>query len=146
MFFSANGEKFREAHQDLVRFVLNQAGRFLEPHIRIYCFYSPTARSRQSGVAGILNFNTHSQKIISEIVFPPIGYVMSLNKISPDERLFDITFFAKYHYNELKELELNLPYLPIYTYFPGDYRSNKEVVSNRHVKKLMGIRQEPHSF
>ena len=132
MFFSANGEKFREAQQDLVRFVLNREGRFLEPHIRIYCFYNPSARSRQSGVSGVLNFKTHSQKIISEIVFPPMGYVMSLNRISPDERLFDITFFSKYQYNDWKEFSLMLPSLPIYTYLPGDYRSKKEVLSNRH--------------
>ena len=135
MFFSANGEKFREAQQELVRFVLNKKGRFLEPHIRIYCFYSPSARSRQSGVSGVLNFYTHSQKIISEIVFPPMGYVMSFNQISPDERLFDITFFANYHYNDWKELGLRLPSLPIYTYLPGDYRSKKEVLSDRHKQK-----------
>ncbi len=131
MFFSVNGEKFREAQQDLVRFVLNKDGRFIEPHIRIYCFYSPSARSRQSGVAGVLNFHTHSQKIISEIVFPPMGYVMSLNKISPDDRLFDITFLANYQYNDWKEFGLRLLSLPIYTYFPGDYRSRKEVLENR---------------
>jgi hypothetical protein len=95
MFFSANGEKFREAQQDLVRFVLNKEGRFLEPHIRMYCFY---------------------------------------NRISPDERLFDITFFSEYQYNDWKELGLRLPSLPIYTYFPGDYRSKNEVLSNRHQK------------
>jgi len=131
MFFSANGEKFREAQQDLVRFVLNKEARYLEPHIRIYAFYSPSRRSRQSGVSGVLNFNTHSHKIISEIVFPPMGYVMSLNNIAPDKRLFDITFFSEYQYNDWKELSLKMPRLPIYTYFPGDYRSRSEVLKNR---------------
>ena len=131
MFFSTNGEKFREAQQNLVRFVLNKESRFLDPHIRIYCFYSPSARSRHSGVAGVLNFHAHSQKIISEIIFPPMGYVMSLNRIKPDERLFDITFFSRYQYNDWKEFGLRLPSLPIYTYFPGDYRSKKQVLGNR---------------
>lgn len=131
MFFSANGEKFREAQQELVRFVLNKESRFLEPHIHIYCFYSPSARSRQSGVSGVLNIETHTHKIISEIVFPPMGYVMSLNQVSPDERLFDITFFSRYQYSYSKEFGLRLPTLPIYTYFPGDYRSKKEVLSSR---------------
>ena len=131
MFFSTNGEKFREAQQGLVRFVLNKENKFLDPHIRIYCFYNPTARSRQSGVAGILNFHTHSSRIISEIIFPPMGYVMSLNNIKPDERLFDITFFSNYRYNDWKEFGLRLPSLPIYTYLPGDYRSRKEVLEER---------------
>ena len=131
MFFSANGEKSREAQQDLVRFVLNKDRSFLEPHIRIYCFHSPTARSRQSGVSGVLDLKTHSQRIISEVIFPPMGYVMSLNRISPDEKLFDITFFSRYQYNDWKEFDLRLPTLPIFTYLPGDYRSKKEVLSNR---------------
>lgn len=131
MFFSANGEKFREAQQNLVRFVLNKEDRFLDPAIHIFCFYSPSARSRQSGVSGVLNIETHSHKIISEIVFPPMGYVMSLNQEIPDERLFDISFFSMYRYNDWKEFGLRLPTLPIYTYFPGDYRSRKEVLSNR---------------
>ena len=131
MFFSANGERFRDAQQGLVRFALNKENRFLDPHIRIYCFYSPSLRSRQSGVSGVLNFNSHSHKIISEIVFPPMGYVMSFDKIPPDEKLFDITFFSEYEYNDCKELSLKLPSLPIFTYFPGDYRSRDEVLKNR---------------
>jgi len=131
MFFSTNGEKFREAQPNLARFVLNKESKFLDPHIRIYCFYSPSGRSRHSGVAGVLNFQTHTQKILSEIVFPPMGYVMSLNRIKPDERLFDMTFFSEYHYNDWKELGLRLPSLPIYTYLPGDYRNKNEVLDNR---------------
>jgi hypothetical protein len=131
MFFSTNGDKFREAQQSLVRFVLNKDSKYMEPHIRIYCFYSPSARSRHSGVAGVLNLNTHTQKIMSEIVFPPMGYVMSFNHLRPDERLFDITFFSEFSYNDYKEFGLRLPTLPVYTYFPGDYRSREEVLADR---------------
>lgn len=128
MFFSTNGEEFRKAQQDLVRFVKNKEARFIDSDIRIYCFYSPSPRSRHSGVAGVVNFNDHSHKIISEIVFPPMGYVMVLDGLPPDGPLFDITFFSKYQYNDRKELGLRMPTLPIYTYFPGDYRSKVDVL------------------
>ena len=134
MFFSTNGAQFRESHEDLVRFVLNKESRFIDPHIRIYCFFNPSDRSRQSGVAGILNIHTHTTKLMSEIVFPPMGYVMSFNEIKPDVRLFDITFFAKYCFNDWKELGLRLPSLPIYTHFPGDYRSRDKVLEDRNAK------------
>lgn len=131
MFFSINGDKFREAQPDLVRFVLNKESRFLNSDIRIYCFFNPTARSRHSGASGVLNFETHEAKIISEVIFPPMGYVMSHDSIKPDKRLFDISFFSEYHYNDWKELGLCLPTLPIYTYLPGDYRNRKEVLRTK---------------
>jgi hypothetical protein len=127
MFFSTNGDKFREVHPNLLRFILNKEAQHLGPDMKIYCFFNPTGRSRNTGVAGVLDINRHTSKIISEIVFPPMGYVMSFNQIKPDERLFDISFFSEYRYNDWKELSLKLPVLPIYTFLPGDYRSKREV-------------------
>jgi len=136
MFFSTNGDKFREAHEGLVRFVLNRESRFIDPTIRIYCFFNPSDRSRQSGVAGILNVHTRTTMIISEIVFPPMGYLMTLNEVKPDNRLFDITFFAGYCYDDLKELALRLPSMPIYTHFPADYRSRADVLEHRKARSI----------
>lgn len=127
MFFSTNGERFREAQPELVKFVLDKNAKFIDPKINIYCFLNPSDRSRQTGIAGILDINSHTSKIISEIAFPPIGYVMTMHSASPDEKLFDISFFANYGYDEWKEFGFKLPVLPIYSPLPCDY-------SNRHVK------------
>lgn len=128
MFFSTNGSQFSEAQPDLVRFVLNKESRFIDPSIGIYCFFNPSNLSRQTGAAGIIDFHSHTTKVISEIVFPPMGYVMTFGHIKPDKRLFDISFFSSFLYDDWKELGLRLPALPIYTPFPGDYRSRTEVL------------------
>ena len=68
--------------------------------------------------------------ILSETTFPPFGFVMTFNSPSPDDRLTDITYFAKYPYKELRTLWLQLPVLPIYTAFPGDYRPREQVLKD----------------
>ncbi len=130
MFFSVNANNFKDVQKELVRFVLNKDAVGIEPQIHIYCFLNPSKVSRQSGVSGLLDFKKHRTKIISEIIFFPFGYILSLNEIKPDDRLAEITFFSGYHYNERKEIHLKLPYLPIYSYLPGDYRNEQEITAH----------------
>jgi hypothetical protein len=68
--------------------------------------------------------------ILSETTFPPFGYVMTFNSPSPDDRLTDITYFAEYEYNQEGTLSLKLPVLPVYTFFPADYRSRDQVLKD----------------
>ena len=130
MFFSANGPHFSEAHQDLVRFVRNPSASGIDPKYRIYAYFNASGRSRQSGVASVLNFDTHTIRVMSEIAFPPLGYLMTFESNPPDDRPVDISFMAKYHYHDWKPLSLRLPVLPIYTAFPGDYRDRKRVLQD----------------
>ena len=45
----------------------------------------------------------------------------------PDRRLYEITYFSRYGYEEYRSVYLKLPVLPTHTYLPGDYRSRKEI-------------------
>jgi hypothetical protein len=54
---------------------------------------------------------------------------MTLESRVPDDRPVDISFFAKYRYNDYKEFSLQLPVLPVYTYYPADYRNPQEVLA-----------------
>ena len=135
MFFSANGPEFRRGYPELVRFVLDRDRRWMEPGIQILAFLSCSPRGRQSGVAARLRLSkgigdewSTSRCVLSEIAFPPMGYVLLLDSAPPDERLVDISFFADYRYNDWKEFSFRLPVLPIYTAYPGDYRSRDQVL------------------
>ncbi len=129
MFFSSNGPSFRTAHPDLVKFVLNREARYLQPAISIYTYYNLSPVSRQTGVASLLNIEKQQGHTFSEIAYLPLGYVMSLESKVPDDRPVDISFFANYRYDEWKEFSFRLPVLPIYTYFPADYRNRDEVLA-----------------
>ena len=136
MFFSANGPSFRSQYPGLVRFVLNKEERYLDPSLRIYAFLTSSDRSRQTGIAGIVDFESHKVKVLSEITFPPLGFVMGVSCEPPDSRLFDISFFANYAYNDWKELSLKLPALPVYSYLPGDYRSRDQILTEMKKKSI----------
>ena len=147
MFFSTNGDRFGGNHPDLVKFVLNQRGCHLDPAIRIFAFFSASPLRRYVGGSvkkeidpdeinrdtidnflGNIISDFERSRVLSELAFPPIGYVMTFDsKPPPDNRLVDISHFAGYSYRDRKSIELRLPVLPVYTYFPGDYRDREQV-------------------
>lgn len=131
MFFSVNSPDFRLAHPDLVRLVLNRDAKHLPPNVNIYAFYTMSYRSRSAGVTvradrvdGAMRFHT-----ISEITFPPFGFLMTIDCLWPDKSLGDISEFANFDFKDwVCGLTMRLPIMPIYTAYPGDYRSRTEVL------------------
>jgi len=130
MFLASTDIAFRDAREDLVRFVLDRERKGMDPEICIYAFLNPSPRARSTGIATIGTFGDGgaSAKVVNEIALRPVGYLMTLGSASPDERLVDITFFAKYSHNDWKEFWLTLPVLPVYAPFPADYRTRDEVL------------------
>jgi hypothetical protein len=96
MFFSANGPSFQSAFPKLAKFVLDRWEKHLDPSIRVYAYFNISDRSRQTGIASIGNIESGKMRTVSEITFPPIGFLMTLSCESPDEKLTDISFFSKY--------------------------------------------------
>ena len=64
------------------------------------------------GVAGIAGLGTGDTTVLSEIAFPPSGYVLCFSSKPPDERLVDITIFANAALDDRREFHLRLPVLP----------------------------------
>jgi len=126
MFFSVNSSDFQRHHPDLVRFVLNREARFLPPIYRFFVYYNIEGLSRSMGIMALSNIKSGNVSLMSEITYPPFGYVMTINSEPSDKRLFEITDFAKLKYNEFKVMELKLPVLPTHGPAPGDYRSKKQ--------------------
>lgn len=133
MFFSVNSLDFRKKQPYLVKFVLNPELSYLPPEIKVYTYVMTGTTSRQSGISGILSVNNGSNNpiLLSEIAFPPLGYVLTIDSKPPDKRLFDITHFSRYAYNEWLPVFLKLPVLPVHLYFPGDYRTKEEILRDR---------------
>ena len=52
---------------------------------------------------------------------------MTFDSAPPESRLFDITHFSKYRYNDHVVKAMKLPVLPTHMWFPGDYRTKEEI-------------------
>lgn len=143
MFLSANNPSFSKEYPHLIKFVLDHKVKYLPPSIHIYSFIVEGYTSRQSGFSIIgKTFSSNTKLIkISEIAFPPLGFVMTIDSLPPDERLCDITFFSKYDYNSHEFVSLSIALLPIHLFLPGDYRTKDEIIkvrnSNLIYKKLL---------
>ncbi len=136
MFFSVNIDGFQDKNPELVRFVLNKETRYLSPGYRFFVYYNVEGRHRSVGiVAGLrLDGRGDGPAVFSEITSPPFGYVMALDNRPPDDRLYEISRFADYGYNEFRVEEIRLPVLPTHTGVPGDYRSKDQVLREAGVK------------
>jgi hypothetical protein len=125
MFFSINNDTFRKENQELVSFVKNKENKYLSDRYHFYTSHNIEGYRRFSGI----NAQSGSSNItsITEISFPPLGYLMTVDSELIDTPLSEITYFSKYEYSECKTLTLTLPILPTYTIFPGDYRTKDKI-------------------
>jgi hypothetical protein len=127
MFFSVNQDVFRTKNPELVRFVLNKEAKYLDPKYRFFVYYNTEGRFRFLGGMALLDIHSGRRSLMSEITYPPFGYVMTIDSDPPDGRLVEITSFSRYSYDEFKAAELNLPVLATHTGVPGDYRTKQEI-------------------
>jgi hypothetical protein len=135
MFFSVNGPAFHARHLDLVRFVLNKESRDFPDDVRIYAFYTFSNRMRMAGVSGVVTGLSSSRSrthVFSEITFPPFGLVLTFDGIPPTEAGFcEISGFSRFNYMDWRDgITMKLPLMPIYTGFPGDYRTRDKTLAD----------------
>ena len=128
MFFTVNGPGFRNANPDLVQFILDRDRKYLPPNYRFFTYFMGAGRLRSTGVAGMLDTIRGEVSIMSEFSFPPLGYLLTLKGEPPDERLFEITHFARFDYGEFAVMELRLPVMETHMWIPGDYRSKADIL------------------
>jgi hypothetical protein len=132
MFCSASPPSFAQKHPQLVRYLLNRESvdcgdlRDLHVFLSLYDLNNSNA-SRQSGITGRIELGNPKSHVYSEISFPPFNLVMSLSGTNPEPRLFDISWFAKFPFNERREVKLQLHNLAVNSYFSGDYRTFDEL-------------------
>ena len=143
MFFSVNGTYFQKAHPDLVRFILNKESRDLPERVRVYAFYTFSNRSRSSGVITVAKgFGSGNSTIhaFSEITFPPFGFVLTVQSDPPQSGFCEISGFSQFEYRDWRcGITMRLPLLPIYTVFPGDYRTREETLAD--VSRSSGLNE-----
>jgi 5-methylcytosine-specific restriction endonuclease McrA len=135
MFFSVNGPLFQKHQPDLVRFVLNRQSRMFPANARVYAIYAVSDRSRAAGITGLargLDGTNPSLHVFSEVTFPPFGFVMTLDDSPPPVAgLCEISSFSHFEYRDWRAaISMKLCAMPIYTAFPGDYRTRDQTLTD----------------
>lgn len=129
MVFSANSEGWRQKHPELEQFVLDRTRRWLNPQYRTFVYYTFEGSFRMVGnQMAVMNLHKGQHVIqVTEISHYPFGYVVMADGTCPDDRLYEITHFRRYAYDELEVAPLYLPVLPTHLPIPLDYRTRKEI-------------------
>ena len=135
MFCSVNGFYFQKAQPDLVRFVLNKESRIFPSHIRVLAFYTFSNRLRSTGTTAVLRgmgSGSSTIHLLSETTFPPFGFAMTISSSPmPGVEFCDISSFSEFTYRDFRfGVPMKLPLLPIYTGFPGDYRTREQTLAD----------------
>ncbi len=137
MFFSICGDRFHAANPELQRFLLDKERTGIPSEYRVLMYLNASTLTEKpiikaTGVVGAIRLRPHCLRILAEHTFPPLGYVLTFGSPSPDERLFDITYFTRFKYNTWRQ-EFLRPYaLPLSTPFPADFRSREQVEADAH--------------
>jgi hypothetical protein len=128
MFFTLNHHEFYKDYPILKKYLLSKENMEIDPRIRIHSYYNIQGDLLYEPHRVILDLNIGEKPVhLSEISFPPLGYVMVMNDGDVDSRLQDITYFSSYNYNEEVELNQNFNVLPTLIGMAGDYRTIPEI-------------------
>ncbi len=139
MFLAINSLAFRDKYSDLVSFVLDKQARHLDPRYRIYIYFNQGGMHRATPVSVKLDLRSSTMEplgtsLMTEISYPPFGYLMTIDSDPPDPAIVDITFFSIYAYNQKKTLSMDSPVYPTHTIFPGDYRDIDKIIKDNREK------------
>lgn len=129
MFFSINNDELNVREPDLVKFVLDRERKYLDARYKIFCYYNIIGSHRYLGDMYLGSFTSREIIHMSELTFPPMGFVLTLNSNSPHRDLTDISSFANYGYNDVLEYFQRFKVLPTHlSLIAGDYRSKEEII------------------
>ena len=85
----------------------------------------------------------------SEITYPPYGFLMALTPHGIDPRLFDISAFADFGYDQQATVAVELAVLPTHIgVFFNDYRTYEEVKRDeqRNVEAAIALGMDPDTI
>lgn len=130
MFFTINGPEFRtkEVGDWLVRWLLNKEQSGMHPDVAIYAYYNTTGDFRYRSFGAIGNLYSGKARFVTELTFPPFGFVLSLDSPAPEAPLLDITSFAYFDHQRAYSVYLSMPHLPTHLSIAMlDYRTRDEI-------------------
>ncbi|SHF26995.1 hypothetical protein SAMN05444008_106175 [Cnuella takakiae] len=130
MFLSVNEDSFSRSNKDLREFVFNTESKELPPRFRFFNYLNSEGNFRHLPVQVKGSFNSGLTIVASEIAFPPLGHIMTINFDGSLPYHQEITHFKNFDLEQYASLELSIFRLPTYLPFLLDYRHRDTIVDN----------------
>lgn len=145
MTVAMSSEKTLFYHEELRRFLLNKEQRYLPPKYNVHIYFTRVGEPRFASDMVVVNVGKGGSYIEAEISLPPFGYCISkpvrgMNSLAAEQGLIDITWFARFEYNDWTRIWLSIPIRETVEPFPLDYRSQQEV--DKHYQSTGIVKRE----
>ena len=111
-------------------FILDKEASGLPAGIRLYAYLIGNRAGRITGVVKMWSRRTGASVLFAEFGWPPLGWVVVFDG-SVKDKLYDVTAWSEYRYNEEVSITLNLPCYWLESRVPLDFRSPREVAKSR---------------
>lgn len=142
MFFSVNAEGFADQHPELATFVLDRHATDLPTKYLFDLVLVRGTLSRSSGLYASMDVTTGRAEVASEVAHPPLALRLILAP-ARDARRGALEQFARFGYDDRRDVVLYTVAGHIITKFPGDYRSHATVL--REAAETMAEVAKTHS-
>ena len=134
MFLAVNHGRNVLSNNEVRKFLKDPESNQLPDRYRIYTYLNREGMPRYIRVSTRGNFVTGENVTLTEITFPPYGYVLTID--SKLNNLTEITSFKRCKYYEKKLIHCKVPILATHLpYLPLDYRSKDEIWDDIEVSK-----------
>ena len=127
MFISINYGGFIKDYPILKSFILQKQNKIFDNRIRIFTYYNLEGGLRYEPNLTLYNIKSNNALHLSEITFPPLGFLMVMNDGEVDNRLTEITSFINFNYEDEIELDQKMNIMPTHLRVVGDYRTKDEI-------------------
>jgi hypothetical protein len=123
MLASVNASEFLDHHPDLREFVLNRDAVGLPPRYQFYLtlVHPKSSVARFAGASPRIAYGSWSPTWVTDLVWPPFAYIMTIDEPAPVLPLGNIISFANRKYNEREEITLQLQVVLGEQPYPGEF-------------------------
>lgn len=125
MFISMNEPWFTDEYPELLEFIKNPELKTLPEKYRIYQYLNNEGQIRTMGWT-----LTNTYGIITELTFPPFGYVLNIDNAKGIDHLTELSGWKNYTDEINHTFEIGLHKYPTYLPVPIDFRTKEQIELN----------------
>ncbi len=130
MFFSINDDNFSLNNRDLAEFILDLSSNELPNRFRVFNYLNTEGQLRNLPMMELRSLSSQATVRGSELAFPPLGHVLTIDFIGKLPYHQEITSFSKCKQGSTIDYDFKIYRLPTYLPFLLDYRDRETINRN----------------